>query len=443
MVLKRFSETRVRSVEVRSSRARLVAVGGIVVLLAGLLAGCGPRPDRSTTLTISVPDENPEFTFSLDDGDQVYVDVTGFTVSSTSRLRLYAPSGQLVGSSYMADFDAGPVSVGGTYRLVLDGNGSTTGNANVTIRDANPFTQGTTNVGGQANLSITKPGFNPQWTIPIGDGDQVYVDVTGFTVSSTSRLRLYAPSGQLVGSSYMADFDAGPVSVGGNYRLVLDGNGSTTGNANVTIRDANPFTQGTTNVGGQANFTISDPGLNPQWTIPIGDGDQVYVDVTGFTVSSTSRLRLYAPSGQLVGSSYMADFDAGPVSVGGNYRLVLDGNGSTTGNANVTIRDANPFTQGTTAFGGQANFTIGQPGLNPQWTFPAVEGDRVRITVKSFTVSSTSRLRLYAPSGQLVGSSYMSDFDTGALSVGGTYRLVLDGNGATTGNAIVGVTRPK
>ena len=244
MVLKRFSEARVRSMEVRSSRARLVAVGGILVLLAGLLAGCGPRPDRSTTLTISAPDENPEFTFSLDEGDRVYVDVTGFTVSSSSRLTLYAPSGQQVGYGFMSDFDAGPVSVGGNYRLVLDGSGSTTGTANVTIRDANPFTQGTTNVGGQANLTITKPGFNPQWTFPVADGDRVYVDVTGFTVSSSSRLTLYAPSGQQVGYGFMSDFDAGPVSVGGNYRLVLDGSGSTTGNANVTIRDANPLHPG-------------------------------------------------------------------------------------------------------------------------------------------------------------------------------------------------------
>ena len=165
--------------------------------------------------------------------------------------------------------------------------------------------------------------------------------------------------------------------------------------------------------------------------------------MTGFTVSSSSRLTLYTPAGQQVGYGFMSDFDAGPVSVGGNYRLVLDGSGSTTGNANVTIRDANPFTQGTTNFGGQANFTIGQPGLNPQWTFPAVEGDRVRITVKSFTVSSSSRLTLYAPSGQQVGYGFMDDFETGTLTASGTYRLVLDGSGSTTGNAIVGVARPK
>ena len=393
----------------RVARARTMAFAGIGVLIIGLLAACNPSPDRSSTLTISAPDEDPELALPLDGGDRVYVDLTAFTVSPSSTLTLYAPSGQQVGSSSMTDFDAGPVPEGGTYRLVLDGAGPTTGTADVTIRDANPFNQGSTDAGGQARFTITKSGLNPRWSFALDWGDRVYVDLTAFTVSPSSTLTLYAPSGQQVGSSSMTDFDADPVPEGGTYRLVLDGAGPTTGTADVTIRDANPATQGTTAVGAQADFTISSSGSNAQWTLDLDEGDRVYVDLTAFTVSPSSTLKLYSPStlyspsGHQVGSSSMADFDAGPVPASGTYRLVLDGAGTTTGTANVTLRDANPFTQGSTSFGGQADFTISDPGSNPQWTFNAVEGDRVRITVRSFTVSSSSRLRLYATLGPAGG----------------------------------------
>ena len=303
------------------ARARTMALTGIGVLIMGLLVACNPGPDRSATLTISAPDEDPELALPLDGGDRVYVDLTAFTVSPSSTLTLYAPSGQQVGSSSMADFDAGPVAGGGTYRLVLDGAGPTTGTADITIRDANPFNQGSTDVGGQASFSITRSGLNPRWKFGLDEGDRVYVDLTAFTVSPSSTLTLYAPSGQQVGSSSMADFDAGPVAERGTYRLVLDGAGPTTGTADITIRDANPTNQGTTAVGAQADFTISSSGSNAQWTFDLDEGDRVYVDLTAFTVSPSSTLKLYSPStrdssGHQVGSSSMADFDAGPVPAG-------------------------------------------------------------------------------------------------------------------------------
>jgi hypothetical protein len=442
-------------------RLTLAKTGAAVTVSAGDEGG--PLTNGAMhTGTLDIGDLDV-WTFAAIAGEAIVVRMGETTPGSslTPWLRLYSPTGTLLDTSFSA---AGAevtatASTTGTYLVVAaDTSASFAGSGGYRLTLAKTGTAVTVSAGdeggpltnGATHTGTLDVGDLDVWTFSAVAGDAIVVRM-GEPVAGplTPWLRLYGPGGTLLDSSFSAAGaevvatagttgtylvvagDTSPNFAGtGNYRLTLAKTG-----AAVTVSpgdEGGPMSNGAMHTG---TLEIGDLDV---WTFAAVAGEAIVVRMGETTSGSlTPWLRLYGPTGVALGSSQSAAGAEVAVTAGatGTYLVVAaDTSSNFAGSGGYRLTLAKTGTPVTVSPGDQGGaLTNGaHPGVIDVgdldvWTIQAVSGDHLSITMTEDVAggSLTPQLRLYSPTGVLLGSNSGTGLATLNVTTAATGRFLL------------------
>jgi large repetitive protein len=390
--------------------------------------------------SISEKGEQDYYTFTGTAGQQLFYDAMGGNYYNY--VKIYDPSGRQIFNTN-SPYDQGPdngltLSMNGTYRVVVDGEGETTGDYKFRFLDRAAATKieldtditGTFDNGGQGS---------DIYHFTLTDSRYLYIDGQG----GTGAWLIYGPNGQRVSSqsiSYDQEFWLGA----GDYFLVAQGYGY--GDLNYRLRIVTPeLNTVPMTVGETISGSISEKGGQDYYTFNGKAGQQLFLDSLG---SDYFQAKLLDPTGRVI---YDGDlrYDRGPdngltLSMTGEYRFIIDGIGEGTGNYKFRLLDKATATALTfdTDFTGTFEFN----GLGSKaYRFAGTQGQYFYLDASSGQASNA--WLLYGPGGQFIRSGYVQDgfYDDAefALPASGEYMLVMQGNGATNQNYSIHLAKPE
>ncbi|HXG09846.1 MAG TPA: cohesin domain-containing protein [Gemmataceae bacterium] len=263
-------------------------------------------------------------------------------------------------------------------------------------------------------------------------GQRIYLDSFDTDFENVS-IWLYQPSNRLI-TVDNASNDGFPLTLeeAGTHYLIVDGRQAGTPNYSFRLLDvsAQPTVALDTTVNGTLN-----PGVESDLYRFIGTaGQRLFFDNLSVSVPFGGYWRLSGPSDDFINLEFFFlqnDFEV-TLPADGPYVLVLGGT-NTSGPVNYSFRIVTPDT--TTAaltLGSTVNGTISEPGEIDIYTFTGTPGQRLFFDGLATAVNGTATL--IAPSGLTVfTTAAASDSDPVTLTESGTYRLVIDGTGDSTG----------
>ncbi|HYJ84990.1 MAG TPA: IPT/TIG domain-containing protein [Pyrinomonadaceae bacterium] len=156
-----------------------------------------------------------------------------------------------------------------------------------------------------------------------------------------------------------------------------------------------------------------------------------------------STLSIFKPDGTLWQSKGMYTwsqnfFEPQNFPVSGTYTMLLDTNTNYSGSMTLNLYNVPPDVTGPIAFGTPTPVTISTPGQAARLTFNGNAGQKVSLHAGGMTITS-STMAIIKPDGTTltsVGVNINGEFmDNAALSVSGTYTVLLDPTQAYKGNA--------
>ncbi|MFL6138150.1 MAG: RHS repeat-associated core domain-containing protein, partial [Frankiaceae bacterium] len=398
-------------------------------------------------------------TFSATAGQRVQLQFSGSTYASTCcnpTERLYKPDGtQLWATSGSTAFmDTTTLPVDGTYQILIDPSGTTTGSIAATLTSVPADTTGTIAIDGAVATVTTVAGQNANLTFTATAGQRVQLQFSSSTYASTCcnpTERLYQPDGtQLWATSGSTAFmDTTTLPVDGTYRIFVDPSGTTTGSISATLWSVPADSTSGITIDGPAATVTTVAGQNANLTFTATAGQRVQLQFSGSTYASTCcnpTERLYQPNGTQLwatsGSTALMDTTTLPVD--GTYRILVDPSGTTTGSIAATLTSVPADVSATAAIDSGPHTVTTVAGQNANLTFAATAGQQVQLQFSGSTYSSTCcnpTERLYKPDGTQLWATSGSTalMDTTVLPADGTYRILVDPSGTTTGSITVTV----
>jgi len=457
-------------------RLTLAKTGAAVVVTAG--DDGGPLTNGAVqTGTIDVGDLDV-WTITANVGDAIVVRMGETSVGSplTPWLRLYSPSGALLANSFSAA--AAEVTTtaasAGTYVVVAgDGTSGLVGSGGYRITLAKTGDPVTVSVGdeggpltnGAVQTGAIDVGDLDVWTVTASVGDAIVVRAGEISSGSslTPWVRIYSPAGALLDSSFAAaaaEVTTTAASSGTYLVVVGDGTSGLAGSGPYRLTLAktgsavvvSPGDEGGPLTNGAVQTGSIDVGDLDVWTISATVGDAIVVRMGEVSSGSslTPWLRIYSPSGALLGNSFAAaaaevtttaassgtyivvagDGTSG-LAGSGPYRLTLAKTGSA-----VTI---SPSDEGGPLVNGAMHTGAIEVGDLDVWTFSANPGDALLVRMGEVASGSTLTpwVRLYSPAGALLASSFAAAAAevTATAASAGTYVVVVgDGTSGLVGS---------
>jgi RHS repeat-associated protein len=335
-----------------------------------------------------------------------------------------------INTEYKYDADAtDPDADNLTYSLALGPEGMTVDPTTGEIK----WTPTKTKVFGDTVIErIANPGESDTFTFGGALGERIYFD--SLVGSESQTLQLYSPSGLKLIDSNTKYQDLINLTETGNYNLVISG---ATGDYGFSLLDFNavPIATFDSDITG----TLSPGSEDDAYRLNGKAGQRLYFD----TLTDNNNLDwvIYDANNQVIASKDWSDFEV-ELPADGQYTLVLRGKGNYNDNIPYSFRiisyDTNPtpLTLGTNSNPNTISSSILKKGEQDVYTFTGTRGQRLYLD----TVSASSGINatLISPSGdrQKYFTNYKldgSDSSLFSLEEDGAYRLVIDGDGATTG----------
>lgn len=431
------------------------------------------------------------YTFNATAGDAIVLrmgeSVTGSAL--TPELRLYSPAGALVDWGYGAAATevAANAPVTGEYLVVASDYTSGfagTGDYQLTLArtgaavsvsggdEGGPLGNGTLHTG---SLEL---GDLDVWTFTANVGDAIVARM-GETVPGSAfapEVRVYSPAGVLVDWSYGAAAGEATANapVSGEYLVIASdltsGFAGSGGYRLNVVRSGAPISVSGGDEGGSLGNGIMHTGSVAlgdldAWTFTATAGD-AFVARIGETVPGSTfapEVRVYSPTGALVDWSYgaAAGEAAATAPVSGQYVVIasdLTSGFAGSGSYRLTVaRTGTPVAvsagdEGGPMTNGAMHLGNAELGDLDAWTVSANAGDAMVVRIGETTPGSVfaPQVRIYSPTGALLGSNYgaaasevavtaastgdylvvASDFTPG-FAGSGDYRLTLARSGAT------------
>ncbi len=283
----------------------------------------------------------------------------------------------------------------------------------------------------------------------MGTPSQLRLDIHATAGQMTFEpIAIYRPDLSRLGVGVGVGFNTAPLSTPGEYLIVLNPAGVTTGTTNVTVAQATVLV-GTIRADGQpVSITGAQQGQSVSLSFDGLAGQRVCVRTrdTGAFVS------IYQPSGLLlipvppvVPGAYGGGrfIDTFTVPYAGTYRIFLEPSGSQPVEGTVTLYDVPEIYVGAvTADGPAVPLAMTFPGQNGYLTFPAAAGEKFSVRVTNKTpagppVALVVGVRSF--NGGILGSFVFSNgLDENFLAVTcpttGTYAISIDPQYDLTGN---------
>ena len=418
----------------------------------------------AVTSTITTRGQASRFTFIGTPGQLQSVQVSNSTSCvSFCYANVLRPDGSLVASVSASNGNVGfvdqfRIDQAGTYTVMFDPYGSGTGTASLRLYTATDQTAAINSNGTTVNANITVPGQNGSFSFTGTAGQRYSVQVTNSTFGNPGALlALRAPDGRLVNGMNVFDgpqgafIDSYTLDQSGSWSVVLDPYQDKTGTASVQLFLATDQTGTAPSNGTTVNANVTAPGQQAVFSFNGTAGQRYAVNVSNAVFGPNGAyVYLQRPDGSQAGSVYFGTGNAflDPVLLDqtGSWKLVLDPNYNDTGSATLQLLLVTDQTLPIASNGTAMTATITTPGQRSIFTFTGSVGQRYSARVSSSTVAPAqpyATLLFRRPDGSSVPLSNFADpgtfFDptSFALDQTGSWALVLDPGGASTGSASV------
>jgi hypothetical protein len=242
--------------------------------------------------------------------------------------------------------------------------------------------------------------------------------------------------------------DSPVLPVTGTYAIVIDPTSTYTGSMTLTL--SAELTGTITIAGSPVSFSITRVGQNARYSFTGTAGQTVSLGVTSVTIPS-SNVSIYKPDGSFLVeptsiTSGGGALDSQVLPVTGTYAILVDPLNLGIGNMTLTLYGTPDVTASITIDGATVTPTLTVPGQRARYTFTGTAGQWVNLGMTSVTISS-STVSMLKPDGTLlistsIGTGGGSVDPTTSLPTSGTYTVVVDPAGLSTGNMTLTLTSP-
>jgi RHS repeat-associated protein len=370
------------------------------------------------------------YSFSSTTNQYLYFENTSTNPEST--WTLYGPGNQAIATG-LSGTDRELTITTGNYVLALNGVSSAATNYQFRAVTSS-LSPSSISLGISVGGSINAIGEQDTYTFSAQtSGQRVFFD--SLTGSSTIGVRIISPSGAVVYDRKTTE-QSEPFTLyeAGTYRVVVDGEGKTTGNYSFRLLDLAQATNLTLNISTSGTL---NPGSQAQLYKFTGTkGQHLYFDLFGeWNTNNASGWALYGPNNQLVVSNFNRQSGTSDLETkltgDGTYTLMIGGKSNVITAESFQFRVTTPqaLTLGSTVPG-----SINISGKQDTYTFDGRAG--TRLFFDSLGGSSNVTAKLFSPSGKEV-TTWSANTDSNeplSLLETGGYRLVISANNNTTGN---------
>ncbi|NEO47936.1 MAG: hypothetical protein F6K55_28985, partial [Moorea sp. SIO4A3] len=382
--------------------------------------------DTTIEGTLEPGTETDLFKFTGTTGQKLFLEDNGS--QSGGSVILYGPGNQFITSVSLSGNREITLPGDGEYILAIEGfSGEQTLNYSFQVVTpetiTTPFTLGET-----ISSTISEPGEQDTFTFSGTPGQRLYFD--GLSGNFNIDIRVISPSGQQVLFDDTDD-NSQPFSLQetGTYQLIVDGNGDTTGDYSFRLLDLASVTDLTFDTTIEGTL---EPGTETDLFKFIGTANQtIFIDDLGS--QSGGSYILYGPGNQFVDSRSLGFNDEITLPGDGEYILAIQGFSSEqTLNYSFQVVTPDNTTEPLT-LGETISSTITEPGEQDTFTFSGTPGQRLYFDGLSGNFNID--IRVISPSGQqLLFDDTDDNSQPFSLQETGTYQLIVDGNGDTTGD---------
>ncbi|WP_320069111.1 pre-peptidase C-terminal domain-containing protein [Micromonospora sp. RTGN7] len=420
-------------------------------------ATASTTPGSAPVTVATTVGQNGVISFAGTAGQRVSVQFSGGTYGTYNASAVVRkPDGSsLTGSAYCGAscfFDTVTLPVDGTYTILLNPDGATVGQVAAQVHLVPADATATAARGGApVTVGTTVPGQNGVISFAGTAGQRVSVQFSGGTYGTYNASAVVRkPDGSsLTGSAYCGAscfFDTVTLPVDGTYTILLNPDTTYVGQVTAQVHAVPADAAATATPGGAAvTVTTTVPGQNAVVSFAGTAGQAVSVTLANGTFGTyNASVTLRAPDGStVVSESYCGttcSFNAVTLPVTGTYTVLVNPTGTTLGAIAARVYDLpNDAVANTTPGGAAVSVTTTVPGQNAVVSFPAAAGQRVAVQLSGGTFGATeATVTLRRPDGTTIvshttcGTSCL--LDTQALTVAGTYTVLVDPKGTVVGS---------
>jgi YD repeat-containing protein len=288
-------------------------------------------------------------------------------------------------------------------------------------------------------------------------GQRISLLMNGVTMGS-SRVSIYDPHGTAFVSPTSISSGGGffePISlpITGTYTIMIDPDGTNTGNMALNLYNVTDITGTITPGGSSVNVNLTAPGQRVLLSFGGTANQKISAFMSNSTISScwvySMKFSILKPDGTELtavtfcgGNSAFIEPIVLPVT--GTYTLVLDPPYAATGQATLNLYSVTDVTGTITANGPAVNVNLPTPGQRALLTFSGTANQKISAFMSNSTISScwvnSMKFSILKPDGsQLTAVTFCGGnsafIEPIVLPVTGTYTLVLDPPYVATGQA--------
>ena len=288
---------------------------------------------------VDTPGASTVYTLTVDSGQSLFFDIQ--ELDGDIRFTLINHEGETVTGFDRIWFDDDfVIEEGGTYTLLVAGNGDKTGNYVFQLWDAPTIDQGVLPVGEVLSGTIDTPGAKVIYTLEIEESRSLFFDIQ--ELEGDIRFTLFNSENETVDGFRNVWFDDDfALEEPGEYILEIGGNGDEIGSFTFQFWDVPPVEEVTTSIGNKHTGTIDTPGMKALYVFEVPAGQSLYLDVG--ELEGDMRFTLIDPEGETVSdlSNTWIDKDL-ILEIAGDYALFVNGDGDETGSYNFALLESAP-----------------------------------------------------------------------------------------------------
>lgn len=450
----------------RATSASYLVVPPLPYLASSIGSTTQGSVGSSATSTVGTAGKIGLILFDATAGQRLAMQVTALSFGGAT-LALYGPDGAAIipatGMSTGMFLDSVVLAAAGTYTVLIVPSSGSTGSATVSLMNVPPDATATIAANATPVSLTTVAGQNMSLTFAGTAGQRVALltRVDSGLNPGCSPLAIIEPDGatQLFQSncfnSTSSTFtDLLVLPVNGTYTIQFNPNSATAGTATFTLYTVPADLTATISASGSpVSLTTTVPGQNMSLTFSGTASQRVSLrtQVDSGLNPGCSPLTLLAPDGVTqVYSNTCANpsfSDLLVLPTAGTYTLLFNPNGTGTGTATFTLYTVPADATATIPTNGTpVAVTTTVPAQNIRLTFSGTAGQQVSLQtqVDSGLYPGCSPLTILQPDGmtQLYQNNCANPSFSGTLTlpVAGTYTILFDSNGTTTGTATFTLT---
>jgi hypothetical protein len=420
----------------------------------------------AVVVSVTTAGNTSNATFTGVAGHRISLNITNVTITST-KVSILKPDGTnlvtpftVLKSGYYMDVKNLPVN--GTYKILVDPKYDYTGKMTLRLYDVPTDFSGSIAPGTPVAVSTSIPGQNGLLTFSGVAGHRVAVNLTDSTYNS-AKLRIYKPDTTLLFPTAMQFGHGGnflePKSLPdtGTYTLQIDPQLTAIGGVTVEIydvpNDASSAITPCTSLPcspGPTTATTTVAGQNAGLTFAGTAGQRISVVAGNSLYASTVKVSLLKPdltpltSPPIVVGGFDGFIEPQTLPSDGTYTVLVDPQAADVGSLDVQVYLVPNDVTGTISSGTPVTATTTMPGQNAVYTFSGLSTQRVSLNLSNVTYGS-AKVSLLKPdltnltSPLFVPNTFGNFVEPIKLPTNGTYRVVVDPQGASTGSTDIGL----